>query len=78
MLYSPFHTISLRMFLSIDCFVFIYRLDLHQVAGGEAGQNVAPVEVAGCYAPGGRYPLPSSVLMGVVTARYMTCSRCCS
>lgn len=39
------------------------------VPGGEAGQFVAPVEVAGCYAPGGRYPLPSSVLMGAVTAR---------
>jgi phosphoribosyl-ATP pyrophosphohydrolase/phosphoribosyl-AMP cyclohydrolase/histidinol dehydrogenase len=39
------------------------------VAGGRAGQYLAPVERAGCYAPGGRYPLPSSVLMGAVTAR---------
>lgn len=37
--------------------------------GGAAGQSIAPVERAGCYAPGGRYPLPSSVLMTVVTAR---------
>jgi phosphoribosyl-ATP pyrophosphohydrolase/phosphoribosyl-AMP cyclohydrolase/histidinol dehydrogenase len=28
-----------------------------------------PIERAGCYAPGGRFPLPSSVLMAVVTAR---------
>ncbi len=28
---------------------------------------------AGCYAPGGRYPLPSSVLMTVVTARSAGC-----
>jgi phosphoribosyl-ATP pyrophosphohydrolase/phosphoribosyl-AMP cyclohydrolase/histidinol dehydrogenase len=41
----------------------------HAITGGEAGQNVSPVDVAGCYAPGGRYPLPSSVLMGAVTAR---------
>lgn len=27
------------------------------------------MEIAGCYAPGGRYPLPSSVLMTVITAR---------
>src|SRR3989449_9089929 len=27
------------------------------------------MERAGCYAPGGRYPLPSSVLMTAVTAR---------
>jgi phosphoribosyl-ATP pyrophosphohydrolase/phosphoribosyl-AMP cyclohydrolase/histidinol dehydrogenase len=39
------------------------------VTGGTAGQIVAPVERAGCYSPGGRYPLPSSVLMTAVTAR---------
>ncbi len=39
------------------------------VPGGEAGHSIAPVEKAGCYAPGGRYPLPSSVLMTAVTAR---------
>lgn len=43
-------------------------LRLH-VPGGEAGHWVAPVERAACYAPGGRYPLPSSVLMTVITAR---------
>ncbi|MHC5021493.1 MAG: histidinol dehydrogenase, partial [Planctomycetota bacterium] len=39
------------------------------VAGGRAGHTIAPVSHAGCYAPGGRFPLPSSVLMTVVTAR---------
>ncbi len=39
------------------------------VPGGTAGWDWAPVERAGCYAPGGRYPLPSSVLMTAVTAR---------
>jgi len=39
------------------------------IAGGEAGQTVEPVVSAGCYAPGGRYPLPSSVIMTAVTAR---------
>ncbi len=39
------------------------------VPGGAAGWTWAPVQRAGCYAPGGRYPLPSSVLMTVVTAR---------
>ena len=39
------------------------------IPGGVAGQRVAPVERAGCYAPGGRFPLPSSVLMTAVTAR---------
>lgn len=40
-----------------------------EVTGGRAGHTFAPVDRAGCYAPGGRYPLVSSVLMTVVTAR---------
>uniref|UniRef100_A0AAV1UHI0 Histidinol dehydrogenase n=1 Tax=Peronospora matthiolae TaxID=2874970 RepID=A0AAV1UHI0_9STRA len=39
------------------------------IDGGVAGQDVSPMQTAGCYAPGGRYPLPSSVIMTVVTAR---------
>lgn len=39
------------------------------VPGGAAGHTIAPVERAGCYAPGGRFPLPSSVLMTALTAR---------
>jgi phosphoribosyl-ATP pyrophosphohydrolase/phosphoribosyl-AMP cyclohydrolase/histidinol dehydrogenase len=40
-----------------------------EIEGGRAGHTVSPVERAGCYAPGGRFPLPSSVLMTAVTAR---------
>ncbi|MCB9666766.1 MAG: histidinol dehydrogenase [Myxococcales bacterium] len=40
-----------------------------RVPGGTAGQSIAPVERAGCYAPSGRFPLPSSVLMTAITAR---------
>lgn len=40
-----------------------------QVPGGWAGDRLVPVRTAGCYAPGGRFPLPSSVLMTAVTAR---------
>jgi histidinol dehydrogenase len=39
------------------------------VPGGRAGHSIAPVDRAACYAPGGRFPLPSSVLMTAVTAR---------
>lgn len=39
------------------------------VPGGRAGHTLSPVDRAGCYAPGGRYPLPSSVLMTALTAR---------
>ena len=39
------------------------------IPGGQAGHRVDPVEKAACYAPGGRFPLPSTVLMTAVTAR---------
>lgn len=39
------------------------------VPAGRAGVRLQPVERAGCYAPGGRYPLPSSVLMTALTAK---------
>jgi histidinol dehydrogenase len=39
------------------------------IAGGHAGHDILPVETAGCYAPGGRFPLPSSVLMTAIPAR---------
>ena len=38
------------------------------IPGGLAGHTVVPVQTAGCYAPGGRFPLPSSVLMTALTA----------
>jgi phosphoribosyl-ATP pyrophosphohydrolase/phosphoribosyl-AMP cyclohydrolase/histidinol dehydrogenase len=44
-------------------------LDAVPVPGGTAGHTISPVARAGCYAPGGRYPLPSSVLMTALTAR---------
>ncbi len=42
----------------------------HEVAipGGAAGSRFVPIERAGCYTPGGRYPLPSSALMTVIPA----------
>lgn len=40
-----------------------------QIDGGQAGHRWIPVESVGAYAPGGRYPLPSSVLMTVTPAR---------
>jgi histidinol dehydrogenase len=40
-----------------------------QIDGGQAGHRWIPVDSVGAYAPGGRYPLPSSVLMTVTPAR---------
>ena len=41
----------------------------YKIPGGRAGHQVSAVEVAGCYAPGGRFPLPSSVFMTAITAK---------
>src|SRR5262249_35755298 len=35
----------------------------------EVGQLVRPLPSAGCYVPGGRYPLPSTLLMTVIPAQ---------
>jgi histidinol dehydrogenase len=45
------------------------------IPGGKAGHTVSPCRAAGCYAPGGRYPLPSSVVMTTVTARAAGCEK---
>ncbi len=39
------------------------------IPGGEAGHTLAPVQRVGCYVPGGRYALFSSLLMTVIPAR---------
>jgi len=48
-----------------------------QVSGGELGQIVRPLEAVGCYVPGGRYPLPSTLLMTVVPAQVAGVPRIC-
>ena len=37
--------------------------------GIQVGQVVRPLESSGCYVPGGRYPLPSTMLMTVIPAQ---------
>ncbi len=39
------------------------------ISDSEIGQKVIPINSVGCYVPGGRYPLPSSALMSVLTAK---------
>lgn len=46
-----------------------------EVPGGKAGHTIEPIHHAGCYAPGGRYSLPSTVMMTAVTARVAGCKR---
>jgi histidinol dehydrogenase len=48
-----------------------------KVVGGEVGQIVRPLASVGCYVPGGRYPLPSTLLMTVIPAQIAGVSRIC-
>ncbi len=48
-----------------------------QVDGGELGQIVRPLQSVGCYVPGGRYPLPSTLLMTVIPAQVAGVARIC-
>lgn len=43
------------------------------VPGGLAGHTIEPIQNAGCYAPAGRFALPSTVLMTAVTAKVAGC-----
>jgi len=38
------------------------------IAGVKVGQIIRPLESVGCYVPGGRYPLPSTLLMTAIPA----------
>jgi histidinol dehydrogenase len=40
-----------------------------KITGGELGQMVRPLASVGCYVPGGRYPLPSTLLMTAIPAQ---------
>ncbi|HEY2476969.1 MAG TPA: histidinol dehydrogenase [Candidatus Cybelea sp.] len=57
----------------IERFALAQRASLgdfaYEIGGFRVGQQAIPVERVGIYVPGGCYPLPSSLLMGVVTAR---------
>src|SRR5271169_5816734 len=48
-----------------------------KVPGGKLSQMVRPLESVGCYVPGGRYPLPSTLLMTVIPAQVAGVPRIC-
>jgi histidinol dehydrogenase len=47
----------------------------HEAKGVVLEQRLVPIDSVGVYAPGGRYPLCSTVLMGAVPARIAGCRR---
>ena len=59
---------NIRKFAKRQMFQFD-EFEMEVSPGVFAGQKVIPVERACVYAPGGNFPLPSSVLMGVIPAK---------
>ena len=58
----------------VSAFAAAQRASMHEFSVGlhpgvSAGQRVLPVNVAGCYAPAGRYAHIASAYMGVATAK---------
>jgi len=47
----------------------IQDFDMTTPAGVRAGQRVVPMDVAGCYIPGGRFAHTCSALMSIATAK---------
>ena len=43
--------------------------EFNPIAGLTTGQQVRPIQSVGCYVPGGRHPLPSTMLMTVIPAQ---------
>ena len=46
----------------------LQAMEIEIEPGVTAGQRIVPVDRVACYVPGGRYPLPSTVLMTVIPA----------
>lgn len=69
----PTRELLLRVHRRIEAFGNAQREGLSdldvRIEGGRAGHRWIPVGTVGAYAPGGRYSLPSSVLMTVTPAR---------
>jgi histidinol dehydrogenase len=48
-----------------------------RINGGVLGQLMRPLDSVGCYVPGGRYPLPSTLLMTAIPAQVAGVPRIC-
>lgn len=53
----------------------ILPLDIESLPGLHLGHRVIPIEVIGCYVPGGRYPLLSAPIMTIVPAKVAGCDQ---
>jgi len=50
-------------------------LEIETLPGVHLGHRVIPIEIVGCYVPGGRYPLLSAPVMTIVPAKVAGCDQ---
>lgn len=53
----------------------ILPLEIESLPGLHLGHRVIPIEIVGCYVPGGRYPLLSAPIMTIVPAKVAGCDQ---
>ncbi len=53
----------------------ILPLEVETLPGVHLGHRVIPIEIVGCYVPGGRYPLLSAPVMTIVPAKVAGCDQ---
>ena len=53
----------------------ILPLEVESLPGLHLGHRVIPIEVVGCYVPGGRYPILSAPVMTIVPAKVAGCDQ---
>lgn len=53
----------------------ILPLEFENLPGLHLGHRVIPIEIVGCYLPGGRYPLLSAPVMTIVPAKVAGCDQ---
>jgi histidinol dehydrogenase/sulfopropanediol 3-dehydrogenase len=53
----------------------ILPLEIEALPGLHLGHRVIPIEIVGCYVPGGRYPLLSAPVMTIVPAKVAGCDQ---
>ncbi|MBB4238307.1 histidinol dehydrogenase/sulfopropanediol 3-dehydrogenase [Rhizobium esperanzae] len=53
----------------------ILPLEIESLPGLHLGHRVIPIEIVGCYVPGGRYPLLSAPVMTIVPAKVAGCDQ---
>jgi histidinol dehydrogenase/sulfopropanediol 3-dehydrogenase len=53
----------------------ILPLEIESLPGLHLGHRVIPIQVIGCYVPGGRYPLLSAPIMTIVPAKVAGCDQ---